>query len=463
MLVVLRHITHHIYDNIRKSINIKYGYETSDNSDILVNAIPIKFYGEHYILINYANIEISGLELNNKSYCIEYIVDEEINGEITINNVYCVHEIYSKIIPKEGDCYYDEHLNIMFIKFQDIRIEYIDINNSDLELYNINNNNINFIWLDNSLKKNIYSTKISEIFFENKFISLPKVPLILSNIQQNELNVELPMTGTKVVDDKNNFIGMVSYSNSKNIVIIPVVVLFRFFDYINYNPICVFNDDLILTKIVFGDEREHKYGLYYKSEKSKKNVGHYYEEKIILKIDYKTIDKKGMIVMDKYCVPSSTYMWLFSKRNKINVQGLYIKDKSTFRLQKNDNTYLLLFHDIDKVKYINYYIKLKSFHNNTLSSSKLNFVKYKKKYMLEVNEKIMQILKIIFNTTDDYDYFYDYIIKNKISKNKIIVIINDRLEIKIINKIKDKKVKDINTIVKHFQNKNLLSNFIDKY
>jgi len=462
MLIVLKNIKHPIYNYINDIIERKYNIKSNNTKDILVNGIPIKYNEEYYIIINFANIEISGLELTNKTYEIEYIIDEDIYGKILILNTLSVHDLSSKYIPKEGDCFYDEHLNIMFVKFQDVRIEYVDISNLKINLNDFVN--INFEWINEELEINQMRINNQKIIYENKFINLPKIPLIVSAIESEDFINGIPFTGAKVFDIENNLVGIVSYANENNIVTVPLFLICRMIEYLNNKPLLRLNIDCNLIKINYSDENI-EYGLVYK--KNKKFIDTDEKSYLINKIDGYKIDNKTMIDYKEFKIPLSTYIWLFAK-NKVVIHGTNIQNK---HINTSDAEYIINSKYVNKLRFYYYELKLYILNNTVLSVSKLNFVNYKNRYVLELNEKIMQLLKKVIQTTNDYDYFYDYVMDNKFSKNKIIFVMNERLEIKILknNKCisiknnKDISIKNIETLVSTVKSKNDLKLFLSNY
>lgn len=451
MLIVLKNIKHPIYNYINNIIQEKYNIRTNNSKDILVNGISIKYNGEYFILINFANIEISGLELTKSTYEIEYIISEDIHGKILILNTLSIHDLPFNYVSKEGDCFYDEHLNIMFVKFQDVRIEYVDISSLKLNLNDFVN--INFEWINEEVEINQMRINNQKLIYENKFINLPKIPLIFSEIESKDFINGIPFTGAKVFNTENNLVGMVSYANEDNIVTIPIFLICRMLEYLNNKPMLTLNIDYNLIKINYPDEHI-EYGLVYK--KNKKFIDTDEKSYIIKKIDGYTIDNRTMINYNEFKLPLSTYIWLFAK-NKLNIHGTNIQTRYINSLNEE---YTINFEDLNKLRFYNYELKLEILNNTVLSISKLNYVNYKNIYMFELNEKIMQILKKIIQTTNDYDYFYDYVINNKHSKNKIIFILNDRLNIKILKNKKGIKIKNIETLVSMFNNKRDLKSFI---
>jgi len=454
MLIVLKNIKHPIYNYINNIIQEKYNVRTNNSKDILVNGIPIKYNEEYFIIINFANIEISGLELTKSSYEIEYIISEDIHGQILILNTMSIHDLPFNYISKEGDCFYDEHLNIMFVKFQDVRIEYVDISGLKLNLNDFVN--INFEWINEELEINQMRINNQKLIYENKFINLPKIPLILSEIESDEFINGIPFTGAKVFNSENNLVGMVSYANEDNILTIPIFLICRMLEYLNNKPMLTLNINYNLININYSDDHI-EYGLVYK--KNKKFIDTDEKSYIINKIDGYTIDNRTMINYNQFKLPLSTYVWLFAK-NKLNIHGTNVKTRYINTLNEK---YTINLKNVDRLRFYNYELKLDILNDTALSISKLNYVNYKNIYMFELNEKMGQIFKKIIQTTNDYDYFYDYVVNNKYSKNKIIFILNDRLNIKIFKNKKGIKIKNIETLVSMFNNKRDLKSFILNY
>jgi hypothetical protein len=365
-----------------------------------------------------------------------------------------IHDLPFNYISKEGDCFYDEHLNIMFVKFQDVRIEYVDISGLKLNLNDFVN--INFEWINEELEINQMRINNQKLIYENKFINLPKIPLILSEIESDEFINGIPFTGAKVFNSENNLVGMVSYANEDNILTIPIFLICRMLEYLNNKPMLTLNINYNLININYSDDHI-EYGLVYK--KNKKFIDTDEKSYIINKIDGYTIDNRTMINYNQFKLPLPTYVWLFAK-NKLNIHGTNVQTRYINTLNEE---YTINLKNVDRLRFYNYELKLDILNDTALSISKLNYVNYKNIYMFELNEKIMQIFKKIIQTTNDYDYFYDYVVNNKYSKNKIIFILNDRLNIKIFKNKKGIKIKNIETLVSMFNNKRDLKSFILNY
>jgi hypothetical protein len=462
MLLHCKHLKHRFYDDLRHNINNIYGIDMSYNDDIIMNAIPIKYNKNYWIMSTLGGLEISSLELDIESYEIKYIVNEEIHGNISINKVCSLHELESGIDYKTVDCFYDEHLNIMFINFQDIRIEYIDISDYMFDYFdNFENNSINYHWLNNLLKKKNITSVNNKIVFEDKFINLPSIPYIVSDtLLINELidcpMLDYPCTGATLYNDKGVLTGIVSYVNKNNIISIPINLIKKSLDYLNFIPIYNMNINFTPIKIKTKNElnvNTIEYGLYF-NKKNKKN-------KIIMSIDNYPICPNGNLLIKQYSIPLSTYLWLFKNENTIRIKGIVSSILNNVCINKDEDIYSINLTHGENIKFSYYSTKLFSNTTSALSVSKLNYIEYNKKYLIEINERIMQILKILFQTTDNYDKIYDYIYENKYSKSRIVIMIDTRINIKLIKNIKNNTIFNINTIKNLYDDKQMLKEYIN--
>jgi hypothetical protein len=477
MLIICKHLEHSIYNNIQNNIKNIYDIDTSYNDDIIMNAIPIKYNDEYYIFANLAKLEISAISYHKKSYNVEIIINDKQRHIINIANVISVHQINSKIIPNDGDCFYDEHLNIMFIKFRNIHIEYIDItlDNFTLErLEKLNNINIIFKWLNNLCENKIINSSENKLIFQDDFIDLPKIPVLSSNSQTiDELIdcdlINYPCTGASVFSETSDFIGMVSYSDKETIITIPVILLKRTLEYLDNKPIC--KNDLIVYPIQINyldDPEINDFGLYYKKKSKKYDIHQNYN--IITLIDGYIISPIGDLIINNLEFSLSTYLWLMTINDKLKLKSIkksILKDTKIFKKRIDCNLKFMYFINLKKYKeemtFINYEIKINKSLNKSLSVSNLNFINYNNKIMIELNEKIMQLLKPVMQTTDILDYLYDYVIEKNKYNEKIILIIDDRLNIKIVNNINDKKIKSITDVFKIFKTIKKVEHFIENF
>jgi len=470
MLIYCKHLNHKIYDYIRSSIKKVYRIDTMYTEDIIMNAVPVKYKDSYWIMCNLAGLEISSLDSAQKQcevkYEIKYVVDEEINGTILINKVYSLHELYLNSDIEMNDCLYDEHLNIMFVKFQDIRIKYLDINECKfLKFDEFDKQNINLSWINNLVKKQTIVSSNNKIIFENKFLSLPSIPYIVSTVNNTEELNERPMlnypcSGATVFNDAGEFLGMVCYVSKTQIVTIPTNLIKRSLDYMDGKVLYKFNFELLPVKILLKNALDIEiveYGLYYNKNVSKHGQEMY---NVVLSIDDYPISSNGNLLINDYSVPVSTYIWLFKQEDTLKMKGISSNILKNVCINKEGKNMLIDCRRIENIRFNHYNVKLRDESESVLPVSKLNFIKYNNKYLIEINEKIMQILKILIQSTDNYDELYDYINENLFSNKKIVVVIDNNVNIKIIKKIKKSTVYNLDTITKHYKKQHTLKNYI---
>lgn len=467
MLIYCKHLKHQIYDDIRSSIKDVYRIDTTDSEDVIMNAIPIKYKEDYWIVSNITNLEISSLDLTKDIYEIKYVLSKEINGSIFIKKVYSLHEIFLNNCMEDIDCLYDEHLNIMFIKFKDIRIKYIDINDQKIEnFFKIKNNNIIFSWINNLLETKTILSSDNQIIVEDKFLNLPSIPYIVSDPNMidelvNSPILNYPCTGAAVFNDVGDFIGIVSYVNKKQIVSISVNLIKRSLRYMDQKVLYKFNYKLVPIKIslknALGTDIIENALYYSKIEKKECKEIH----NVILSIDEYPISETGELLINNNLVPLSTYLWLFKNDDIVKIKAITRNILKNIRINNKIEELTIDCRDIDNFRFSYYNMKLSSNAKCALYVSKLNFIKYNKKILIEINEKLMQILKILIIETNNFDELYDYVNENLFSNKKIVVLIDNNINIKIIKKIKNTVVNNLDSIIKYYKNQTTLKKYIN--
>jgi hypothetical protein len=454
-----------IYNKLRNNIeNVFNIMNNVSNEQIIMGAIPIKYGDNYWILSSLANLEFS--EKNHKlNYVIKYIINEENSGKIIINKVKSVHDINIDTTISELDtidCFFDTHLNIMFIRFFDININYIDINNYKFSNFNEFTGKINYCWLNNegNIKNTMYLD--SSIIFEDKFINLPSIPYIITNLREhdNEKNNN-PITGSIVLNEKQQMIGIVCYVNKFNIISIPINLIIRSFDYLNFNPIYQINVKLEPIQIYLKNALTQDIissGLYY----TKKNISNKYSTQIynvILSIDNYAITQNGSLLIDDYHVPLTTYLWLIKKPTInnifIKIKGIPSKFINIKNIKTNEDNVGIYCEEIKKFCY--YKIKL---YNNTFPISNISYIQYKNKILIELNEQIMQLLQFLIQTTNNFDELYNYVNENKLIDKRILIMIDNKMRIKIIKKL---KINNLYDFVSFLKNKKKLKKFLNDF
>ena len=400
-----------IYDNLKNKIN------NSKDEEIplikIYNFTPIMYHGKKFLLTSFMGLEHLFLEKNNK-IIVKYFIDDKTFGDIVLNKHLNLLKIkkFDVDFLTEYDSFYDEHTHLLFIKFQDICIEYFDISNSNLtRLMNTSfkNEKIIISFIDNSINKLTINTEIStDYIYKEKYFSLPALPYFIVNTNDNII----PYKGSSVVNSNNDFIGIVNYLvNEKLIMITPLMSIIRSLKYLENN---------VLTTIFVVEKIENKSNL--ENESNLKNVLKIYNlitenpknknpEIYITSIDNYDIADDGNIIYnntsngieDNNNIPLSTYIWL-NMLNKINI--CYFKNKDDDLITKTKLIHLKKWEKISNI-----------------TISKLNYFNTKNTFIFELNEKILSIIAIYMASHPDYKIILDKIYNDRFSiKRKNILL-----------------------------------------
>ncbi len=469
----------------------------------LYNYDIVKTVSNRFILIQYKNVkfivtslnELEGLFLEKKISQINIIIQIN-NKSIKINpkNKICFYDIDYQS-DKNYDLYYDVFLNLVFIRLnKELESELASELESELEsefkYYILDDYNyLNYYLMEyhkidykinsnNKIKKaNEYEyTEIKfkeNYFWAKKFVLFPDLPFLISTN-----NKDSNTNGTEIIDSNNNLIGLLNYS-IKNInlnydyFVTPVFtiifnlnmifnkkyLLFNFYNdfekkYIKsinkeYNclKICETIWNNYITRDINGNEIEVKDKIFDKNT-------------LILSIDGMKINEDSNIIYYKP-IPINSYIWFFKNLDIDNYYDINVE------IIKPNNTIV----KCEKKIYNNI--------NLGINLSNLNYINYKNKYIFELNENLLFLLKKYILQDKLYYEFIGYIIKNMYKKNKIMIGMElynlDNLEnfennkqVKILNEtihIKPKifilkKYKNIEDICENYNTNKKLKNFI---
>ena len=144
-----------IYENLKNKINNSIDVELSHIK--VYNFTPIMYNQTKFLLTSFLGLEHLFLDKNNK-ITIKYFIDNKTFGEIILKKHLNLLKIkkFDLYYLSEYDSFYDEHTQLLFIKFQDICIEYFDITSFNLtRLMNTSfiNQKIIISFLDNHINK----------------------------------------------------------------------------------------------------------------------------------------------------------------------------------------------------------------------------------------------------------------------------------------------------------------------
>ena len=217
------------YDNLNELIN-----NDTFEKTIVYNFIPVKILNKYYVLTCLKDLE---------SYLIEY--KENIIVKLYINNFVNLLEInsvisftdkdYNPLI--EYDCYIDCINNLVLIKFESEDLEYIEIDdclNPENDIMMLKNECfLTYNWYDDDLNsKTFLKNSNLEFIWRNKFINLPYIPYIIDSFNdEDETDKCTPITGSAVYN-LEKFIGIVSYVNDDEIIIIPLLIIKKLSNYL---------------------------------------------------------------------------------------------------------------------------------------------------------------------------------------------------------------------------------------
>lgn len=251
---------HNLYDNLEKNL-----YGTKNFKNIHYNFTPVEINNEKYILSSSKNLEGYLMDYKNNIEIKIYLDNnKENNKDIDEKTIECAIMLLKNIIVfgsnninrqtlLESNCYLDLIANLVLIKFNSSKLDYIVIDNNldcniDLNFSN-EKKKIKYSWTnENFEQENISkSTNIKNIWL-NKYINLPPIPLMIDTIKNCE-----PITGSAVFDTFNNFLGMVSYINCDEIVITPLIVIKKLYDYLIGNKILYLCLDVVPIKLNFNN------------------------------------------------------------------------------------------------------------------------------------------------------------------------------------------------------------------
>ena len=223
-------------------------YNSDITNTIYNNFIPIKLLDEYYILTSAKNLEGYLVDYRNGINVKLYIMDNsDIECiELILNNVV----IFGSKCLTDTNCYIDTINNLLLIKFNSSKLNYIQIDNN----LNCENNlrfdtekiKLKYIWTDENFNTHTLD-KFSKIIntWNDKYINLPPIPYMIDIIERNNSESETetetesiiqtqiyPITGSGVYDSNNNFIGLTSYVNPEQIIITPLVCIKKMQDYL---------------------------------------------------------------------------------------------------------------------------------------------------------------------------------------------------------------------------------------
>ena len=262
------------YDDLTKEL---YGCEI--NKTIYNNFIPIIINNEHFILTSSKNLEGYLIDykddINVKIYITNNVdvdedVDEDEDEDEDVdmdNNIECIElklnniVIFGTSINYQTNCYIDTINNLLLIKFNSSKLNYIQIdNNLDCEndlRFDIEKIKLKYVWVDENFNERTLN-KFSKIIntWEDKYINLPPIPYMIDvkkqeNIECDSMSQTNPITGSAVYDFNDNLLGIVSYVNIGEIIITPLICIKKMNDYLKEGKLLYLGLDIFPIKLDF--------------------------------------------------------------------------------------------------------------------------------------------------------------------------------------------------------------------
>ena len=426
-----------MYIKIVKKFDIKYDklkkylYNLRDNIDVISRFVPIKYLNTYFLMTPLNSLDGLFLEKNIKKIKVN-IIYEDIREILKLNKIGCVYD--DDYNPNElYDCYFDIYQNLLFIRITDFKNNYIGLEFMELNNYNIlecfsqNQDNLELKINPSNNLENIDIQIENEYKWEEKFVIFPEVPYNKFKISNNFI-----INGTEIIRKDINtnlstLFGIISNcefdedSGKYEYSSIPIFAILKSLKMIFDCKYLLFNIDLGIqplfnigyknTEVNCLVNDETLYNIYETIDYDGNNLTITTKlldkNTLIYQIDGYQIDSNGYLNLKKK-IPIKSYIWYFKELDLDNCYKLKY-DKLIIN-QENLNTKILE-HEIKIHNNINIGINLSNFY----------YINYKNKFIFELNESLLFLMKEFLFEDDTYKNFINYIIKNKYKKKKIVI------------------------------------------
>lgn len=399
MLISFIYKKHPLYNSSFKEKNIIY------------SCVPIKYKRCSYLLTLFDNLE--GILLDSEITVCIYI-NKKRRIIKTIDNI---KDLYKSNIDS-CDSFYDTHTSLLFINFQDISIEYIELDSytiSTLLTQQYECENVQISYLNNHLDTITRTGTIIDNYeydsLDHGFI-LPPVPHLqcLLHIEDNDNKlqnkekrtkyghcdalVSSPITGGSPVYNDGRLCGIIRHASDDASIykIIPTILIIKSLE-LNKN-VYMFKESTIFSKINYSPNIKihEETGLYVveNSDITKKLKKGY----VITSINGHVITTNDTIMMEEQIIiPINTYIWLLS------LEYITISKIKTCNMESILQNYAesegdsITIHQNDNKRYVNK-VKLYNAYESLYKAYEPLFTKFKSGYILEANEHIIKLLKL---------------------------------------------------------------------
>ncbi len=466
-----------VKDNINKYDTITNKHN-SDIKEVAQDCFIIKYDSRYWIISILENLYGFLSDGSIKKEIIFDIEDNHSNKEILIIND--VISFYDDDYKSENkyDCYYDIYSNIMIIKYSGMYLEKIICENKffDLESYSFEKEFFNKylgkkynVFENNSLKSNIEI--IEDFSWTKKYLILPEIPSLIAK-SNNRVNIgsiiyesDIQNSDIENIEDiKNKIIGIVlSYIKEKDefiINLVPTCLILKSLERIKINQVVLLNSFIEYFKLRQKYNtylvKESYYNKYYTQDDNGKiiemNIKIFDSKTLLYNIDDKNIDEDGFLEFEKK-IPLKSYIFLFKNPDCQNSYSL--KYKKMIKDNKSKD-----YIECDKTNII--YIQNNG--NYGINVSEFNYINYKAKYIVELNEMLLYELICKNMGEPKFDKILLNIVKNMYQVNKILLyfeLSKDHLEKNIFTNLSIiKNYKNIFDIKEKLTTKNKIIKFI---
>jgi hypothetical protein len=385
MLISFIYKKHQLYNSSFKEKNVIY------------SCVPITYNRCSYLLTLFNNLE--GLLLDEE-ISVSIYVNKKRKIIKTINNIKDLHK--NEIVS--NDSFYDSHTSLLFINFQDISIEYVELDSyvvSSLLMQEYKNENVQVSYFNNYLDTITSTGTIIDNYnydpLDIGFI-LPPIPHLQCLLSAK------PLSGSPVYNRNNQLCGILSYGSDDDCriyKIIPTILIIKSLE--KNKNIYIFNESTIFTNIVNSPHIKEEKGLYIveNSNTTKKLKKGY----VITSINGCSIATNDTIIIEtnelnltntnnKIVMPINTYTWLVSLE-QITINKIKTHDMEDIlqNYAENSEDSISININITSKKYVNK-VKLYNINNPTYKAYEPIYTKYKSGYILDVNEHIIKLLKL---------------------------------------------------------------------
>ncbi len=423
-----------VIDNINKPNSINTLYEDIENKiyntknkikyDIILhNLTPIKYKNMKFLVTSLNGLEHLFLDKNRK-IIIKYFLDKENYGDITLKkNLNLLknkqkNDKYKSLYDNKYDSFYDEHTNLLFIKFQDICLKYFDLEDIKIErlLSNIYiNKNIYIEYINHEIDNITINKKIScNLMFNNKYMSMPPVPYLAIDAD------EKPFKGSKITDENNNLIGIVNNFTNNKILINPLINILRSLKYFEGNAIksLFFNYKVVNMQSNIIKDLKNKNLLlitkFYDSKINRNNENIFEKNNLIYSINDYNFDDGGNIIFNELNIPIYSYLWLFMFK-KVEIK--FIPNTTLININVEEEKIILNDSNFQNFSLNKIEINLQKLEKiNNIKISKLNYINTDNIYIIELNEKIISIIKNYMIINRQFHSVLDKIYENRYSE-----------------------------------------------